>query len=134
MGAIYKSTGDRQRLIDDYLTRTRDAVTTDVAWQRKDGTPIVVRLTAHVVNFEDGLSCFEGIAEDITEKRALEEQLRQALKMEAVGRPARGAAHDFHNGPPADLAGRQPRTPPPHPAQPAHARAADARQAAEAPA
>ena len=69
----------------------------DATWRKKDGTPIIVRLTARLVDFEDGLSCFEGVAEDITEKRALEEQLRQALKMEAVGRLARGVAHDFNN-------------------------------------
>jgi PAS domain S-box-containing protein len=97
MSTVYASAAERQSLIDDYRALDRDTVTTDVHWQRKDGTPIIVRLTTHIVHFDDGLSGFEGIAEDITEKRALEEQLRQALKMEAVGRLARGVAHDFNN-------------------------------------
>ena len=70
----------------------------EVRWKCKDGNAITVRLSGRVVNSpEETAEVVEVIAEDITERRVLENQFRQAQKMEAVGRLAGGVAHDFNN-------------------------------------
>jgi PAS domain S-box-containing protein len=65
---------------------------------RKDGSTFVANVVINAIRDGSGnLLGFSKITRDITEKRATEEQLRQAQKMEAVGHLTGGVAHDFNN-------------------------------------
>jgi PAS domain S-box-containing protein len=64
----------------------------------KNGSLISVSTTiAPIKDKSGGITHFISIQEDVTERRALEAQLRQAQRMEAVGQLTGGLAHDFNN-------------------------------------
>ncbi|HLF13287.1 MAG TPA: ATP-binding protein [Bacteroidota bacterium] len=76
--------------------KTREGVF-DVDFIRKDGERVAMNFSFMPMKVNEQVTGFVGVGRDITERRRIEEKLRERDRLEGLGTLAAGVAHDFNN-------------------------------------
>ena len=88
----------RKAQIFSEVSEGRELRDFQIRQRRRDGKPVEISLNTAPFRGSDGKhSGFVFLVDDVTEQKTIEQQLRQAQKMEAVGQLTGGIAHDFNN-------------------------------------
>lgn len=88
-----------QAIYDDYFAKNwhrGQPKLAEMGALRPDGSRVPVEIAISELK-QGGLHLLIAVVRDISERKRLEEQIRQSQKMEAIGRLAGGIAHDFNN-------------------------------------
>jgi PAS domain S-box-containing protein len=91
---------DRAAGVPDFVLATakRTGKFEGEGWRlKKDGTRFWASVLIDAIKDDDQIVGFAKITRDMTERRAMQEQLHQSQKMEAIGQLTGGVAHDFNN-------------------------------------
>jgi PAS domain S-box-containing protein len=93
---VYLDPDERQRVVEQPSSVGPEWITTQ--WKRRDGSAITVRLFVHQPLDANGDSeSYDGIVEDVTERRRHEELLRRSERMASLGTTLAGVAHELNN-------------------------------------
>lgn len=100
MTVVYADSEEPERMLARYQERFRDRVMERQIERRltlRNGSVVILECTNSFVELRGQPPLVLGMFRDVTAQKRLEEQFRQAQKMDAIGQLAGGVAHDFNN-------------------------------------